>query len=185
MTTIEIYSNIDALSDKIYELRADGVKDKNMIVVAKKRLDATFLRYTSVPFRKSNGTMWDRIAAKFLNEDSGARVVQRLKLTGEDHAPYREAIDNGSIILLVRSGEDEVEAIEDEQGELKTQDQALKAYGLQSEKTLQHEMPKKKHDAGSEKTEIIHEEGNKRIVSDGDNAFTIVNMKHELTEKDK
>lgn len=183
MTTIEIYSNIDALNDKIYELRADGIKDKNMIVVAKDRLNATFLRYTRVPFKKSNGTMWDKIAAKFLEEDSGDRVVQRLKLTGEDYAPYREAIDSGNIILLVRSGEDEV--IEDEQGELKTQDQVLKAFDLQSEKTLQHETSKKKHDTDIEKTKIIHEEGNKRTVSDGDNAFTIVNMKHELSEKDK
>ena len=42
MTTIEIYSNTDALSDKIYELRAEGVKDSNMTVVAKDRLKQHF-----------------------------------------------------------------------------------------------------------------------------------------------
>lgn len=43
MTTIKKYSNINDLSDKIYQLRADGVKDTDMMVVSKDRFQATFL----------------------------------------------------------------------------------------------------------------------------------------------
>lgn len=188
MTKIEIYSNSNALSDRIYELRADGVKDKNMTVVANNRIDATFLRYTRIPFKKADGTMWDKIAAKFLDEDSERRVTERLKLTGQDNASYRKAIDDGEIILLVRSLDDEIEEIKEEEGSPDTpdtQDQVLQTYGLQSEKSLQHEEPKKKRDNRMDKAEIIHEDGDKRTVSLDGKLFTIVNMKHELKEKNE
>lgn len=185
MTTIEIYSDIDTLSDKIYELRADGVKDENMTVVAKDRLDANVLRYTRVPFRKATGTMWDKIAAKFLDENSEQRVTEQLNLTGEDNAEYRKAIDEGQIILLVRSKNEVVDAVEETSGSFETQDQVLEASGSKTEVPVKATTRKKKHGSYMDAAEIIHEDGNKRIVSTGDHTFTIVNMKHELNEEDK
>lgn len=187
MTTIEIYSDIDTLSDKIYELRADGVKDHNMTVVAKDRLDSNALRYTRVPFRKATGTMWDKVAAKFLDEDSKQRVVKQLNLTGRDNAEYRRALDDGQIILLVRSKEDETDALEESEGPLETQDEALELSSSHTEVAVKATplKPKKKHANYMDRAEIIHEDGNKRIVSTGNHKFTIVNMKHELTEEEK
>ncbi|HBV22849.1 MAG TPA: hypothetical protein DEB42_03545 [Jeotgalicoccus sp.] len=192
MTTIEIYSNTSELSDKIYELRAKGVKDSNMTVVAKDRFKATFLRYTRVPFKKADGTMWDKVAAKFLDENREERVASQLNLTGEDHATFREAIDSGKILLLVRSEEEKVKQDETAAGEPATQNQALKAYGMQSEQPLQIEKDteetktkaKKKHDSYMDAAEIIHEDGSRRTVELEGKSFTIVNMKEELSETD-
>lgn len=192
MTTIEIYSNTSELSDKIYELRAEGVKDSNMTVVAKDRFKATFLRYTRVPFKKADGTMWDRVAAKFLDENREERVASQLNLTGEDHATFREAIDSGKILLLVRSEEEKVKQDEAAAGEPATQNQALKAYGMQSEQPLQIEKDteetktkaKKKHDSYMDAAEIIREDGSRRTVELEGKSFTIVNMKEELSETD-
>ncbi|WP_213809611.1 general stress protein [Jeotgalicoccus sp. WY2] len=189
MTTIEIYSNTSELSDKIYELRAEGVKDSNMTVVAKDRFKATFLRYTRVPFKKADGTMWDKVAAKFLDENREERVASQLNLTGEDHATFREAIDSGNILLLVRTEEEKVKQDEAAAGEPATQEQALKAYGLQSEQPLQIEnteetktTAKKKHDSYMDAAEIIHEDGSRRTVELDGKSFTIVNMKEELSD---
>lgn len=187
MTTIEVYSDIDTLSDKIYELRADGVTDDNMTVVAKDRLDANVLRYTRVPFRKATGTMWDKVAAKFLDEDSKQRVAEQLNLTGGENAEYRRALDDGQIILLIRSKEDEADALQESEGSLETQDQTSEASGSHTEVAVKATTPtpKKKHANYMARAEIIHEDGNQRIVSTGNHKFTIVNMKHELTEEDK
>lgn len=190
MTTIEIYSNTSELSDKIYELRAEGVKDSNMTVVARDRFKATFLRYTRVPFKKADGTMWDKVAAKFLDENPKERVASQLNLTGEDHAKFREAIDSGKILLLVRSEKEKVKQDEDAADNPKTQEQALKAYGLRSELPLQienesqeaKEKAKKKHDSYMDAAEIIHEDGNRRTVELEGKSFTIVNMKEKLTD---
>lgn len=102
MTTIEKFSNIDDLSDKIYELRADGVKDKDMITVAKNRFKATVLRYTNVGFKKADGNMWDKVAAKFLDENSTERVFGQLDLSSDELNTFKTAVDNGQILLLVR-----------------------------------------------------------------------------------
>src|SRR5699024_6779514 len=128
MTTIEIYSNTNELSDKIYSLRAEGVKDNNMTVVAKDRFDAAFLRYTRVPFKKADGTMWDKVAAKFLDENSKERVAEQLNLTGEAHSKFRNAVDNGDILLLVRTEEEKTKQEEAAAGDLETQSEAMKAY---------------------------------------------------------
>lgn len=190
MTTIEIYSNTSELSDKIYELRAEGVKDSNMTVVAKDRFKATFLRYTRVPFKKADGTMWDKVAAKFLGENREERVAEQLNLTGKDHAGFREAIDSGKILLLVRSEEEKVKQDEERAGNPSTQEEALKLYGLQSEQPLQIEKDseettakaKKKHDSYMDAAEIIHQDGNRRTVELEGKSFTIVNMKEELSD---
>lgn len=102
MTNIEKFSNIDDLSDKIYELRADGVKDKDMITVAKDRFKATVLRYTNVGFKKADGNMWDKVAAKFLEENSTERVFGQLDLSSDELNTFKSAVDNGQILLLVR-----------------------------------------------------------------------------------
>ncbi|CAD2071031.1 hypothetical protein GCM10007275_16250 [Jeotgalicoccus coquinae] len=193
MTTIEIFSNADELSDKIYGLRAEGVKDSNMTVVAKDRFDATFLRYTRVPFRKADGTMWDKVAAKFLDEDSKERVAQQLNLTGEDHSKFREAIDSGRILLLVRSEEDKVKQDEEAAGHPKTQDETMRAAEVQRDQPLQIEhdetaskaKAKKKHDSYMDAAQIIHEDGSRRVVQHEGKSFTIVNMKEELTDNSK
>lgn len=194
MTTIEIYSNTDALSDKIYELRAEGVKDSNMTVVAKDRFKATFLRYTRVPFKKADGTMWDKVAAKFLDENSKARVANQLNLTGEDYSKYRDAVDNGDILLLVRTEEDKIKQTEDNAGELITQDDVLKAQETHTDQPMQLEdsnhprqsenskSAKRKHDSYMDAAQIIHEDGNRRTVELEGKSFTIVNMKEELTD---
>ncbi|HJG32601.1 MAG TPA: general stress protein [Jeotgalicoccus aerolatus] len=194
MTTIEIYSNTDALSDKIYELRAEGVKDSNMTVVAKDRFKATFLRYTRVPFKKADGTMWDKVAAKFLDENSKARVAKQLNLTGEDYSKYRDAVDNGDILLLVRTEEDKIKQTEDNAGELITQDDVLKAQETHTDQPMQLEdinhpgqsenskSAKRKHDSYMDAAQIIHEDGNRRTVELEGKSFTIVNMKEELTD---
>lgn len=192
MTTIEIYSNTSELSDKIYELRAEGVKDSNMTVVAKDRFKATFLRYTRVPFKKADGTMWDKVAAKFLGENREERVAEQLNLTGKDHAGFRAAIDSGKILLLVRSEEEKVKQDEERADNPSTQEEALKLYGLQSEQPLQIEKDpeettakaKKKHDSYMDAAEIIHQDGNRRTVELEGKSFTIVNMKEELSDTD-
>ncbi|CEA02348.1 Heat induced stress protein YflT [Jeotgalicoccus saudimassiliensis] len=192
MTTIEIYSNADELSDKIYSLRAEGVKDSNMTVVSKDRFKATFLRYTRVPFRKADGTMWDKVAAKFLDEDSKERVAEQLNLTGEDYSRFREAIDSGNILLLVRSEEDKVKQDEAASGSPETQDEAMKAAAATPSQPLQisHDAgsdrakAKKKHDSYMDAAEIIHEDGSRRTVKHDGNSFTIVNMKKELKDTD-
>lgn len=193
MTTIEIYSNTSELSDKIYELRAEGVKDSNMTVVAKDRFKATFLRYTRVPFRKADGTMWDKVAAKFLDENSKERVASQLNLTGEDHTKFRDAVDSGDILLLVRTEEEKVKQDEDAAGEPATQEEAMKAHEMQSAQPLQIETnsqessakAKKKHDSYMDSAEIIHEDGSRRTVELEGKSFTIVNMKEELSDTDE
>lgn len=193
MTTIEIYSNTSELSDKIYELRAEGVKDSNMTVVAKDRFKATFLRYTRVPFRKADGTMWDKVAAKFLDENSKERVASQLNLTGEDHTKFRDAVDSGDILLLVRTEEEKVKQDEVAAGEPATQEEAMKAHEMQSAQPLQIETnsqessakAKKKHDSYMDSAEIIHEDGNRRTVELEGKSFTIVNMKEELSDTDE
>ena len=192
MTTIEIYSNTSELSDKIYELRAEGVKDSNMTVVAKDRFKATFLRYTRVPFKKADGTMWDKVAAKFLDENSKERVAQQLNLTGEDHSKFREAIDSGKVLLLVRTEEEKVKQDEDAAGHPETQDETMRAAEVQPNHPLQIEhdetapkaKAKKKHDSYMDAAEIIHEDGNRRTVELEGKSFTIVNMKEELSDTD-
>lgn len=193
MTTIEIYSNTSELSDKIYELRAEGVKDSNMTVVAKDRFKATFLRYTRVPFKKADGTMWDKVAAKFLDENSKERVAAQLNLTGEDHAKFREAIDSGDILLIVRTEAEKVQQDEDAAGEPTTQEEVLKAQGLHSEQPLQIKTDlkettaksQKKHDSYMDSAEIIHQDGNRRTVELEGKSFTIVNMKEEQSDTDE
>lgn len=193
MTTIEIYSNTSELSDKIYELRAEGVKDSNMTVVAKDRFKATFLRYTRVPFRKADGTMWDKVAAKFLDENSKERVASQLNLTGEDHTKFRDAVDSGDILLLVRTEEEKVKQDEVAAGEPATQEEAMKAHEMQSAQPLQIETnsqessakAKKKHDSYMDSAEIIHEDGSRRTVELEGKSFTIVNMKEELSDTDE
>src|SRR5699024_11549197 len=122
-----------------YSLCAEGVNDNNMSVVDKDRIDATFLRYTRVPFKKADGTMWDKVAAKFLDENSKERVAEQLNLTGEDHTKFRNAVDNGEILLLVRTEEEKAKQEEAAAGDIETQSEAMKAYGLQSEQQLQIE----------------------------------------------
>ena len=190
MTTIEIYSNTNELSDKIYSLRAEGVKDNNMTVVAKDRFDAAFLRYTRVPFKKADGTMWDKVAAKFLDENSKERVAEQLNLTEEDHSKFRNAVDNGDILLLVRTEEEKTKQEEAAAGDLETQSEAMKSYGLQSEQPLQIEKTpeetkdkaKKKHDSYTDAAQIIREDGSRRTVELEGKSFTIVNLKEELIE---
>ena len=83
--------------------------------------------------------MWDKVAAKFLDENSKARVANQLNLTGEDYSKYRDAVDNGDILLLVRTEEDKIKQTEDNAGELITQDDVLKAQETHTDQPMQLE----------------------------------------------
>src|SRR5699024_4197229 len=102
MTTIKKYSNINDLSDKIYQLGEEDVKDTDMMVVSKDRLQATFFRYKNVGFKKANGNMWDTVAAKFSDENREERVLNQSKDVDLNQQDYKDSIDNGEILLNVR-----------------------------------------------------------------------------------
>lgn len=148
MTTIEKFSNIDELSDKIYALRADGVKDKDMITVAKDRFKATVLRYTNVGFKKADGNMWDKVAAKFLDENSTERVFGQLDLSSDELNTFKSAVDHGDILLLVR--EPEVKETKEEKGYVPRQneDHLKKAKAKQEAEAEEKKQAASVEDAG-------------------------------------
>lgn len=103
MSKFEVFDDEQQLSRRIDQLRIDDIKDEDITVVSNDRLDNhSIIYYTSVNFKKSHGTLWDRFASKFGDEDSSGRVIDQLNLTGADKAKYDKALDDGSILLFVK-----------------------------------------------------------------------------------
>ncbi len=105
MSKFEVFDDEQQLFRRIDQLRIDDIKDEDITVVANDRLDNhSIIYYTSVNFKKSHGTLWDRFASKFGDDDSssGGRVIDRLNLSGADKAKYDKALDDGSILLFVK-----------------------------------------------------------------------------------
>lgn len=198
MTTIKKYSNINDLSDKIYQLRADGVKDTDMMVVSKDRFQATFFRYTNVGFKKANGNMWDTVAAKFLDENREERVLNQLKGVDLNQQDFKDSIDNGEILLIVRDEKNQNVDKTNEREDKKVlpynstvdvsnakeddtnQSEVTNKHGITDAKKVNqqkaHAEAKKKHDSYMDAAEIVEEDGSRRTVSLDDNTFTIIDM---------
>lgn len=103
MSQFEVFNDEEQLFRRIDQLRIDDVKDEDITVVSDDRLDNhSIIYYTSVNFKKSQGTLWDRFASKFGDDDAGTRVTEQLNLSGVDKVKYDKALDEGSILLFVK-----------------------------------------------------------------------------------
>ncbi|SDK75955.1 general stress protein [Lacicoccus qingdaonensis] len=118
MSKFEVFDDEQQLSRRIDQLRLDDIKDEDITVVANDRPDKhSIIYYTSVNFIISHGTLWDRFASKFGDEDTSDRVMDKLDLSGADKAKYDKALDDGSILLFVKGlshAEEVEEASEDD-----------------------------------------------------------------------
>ncbi len=103
MSQFEVFNDEEQLFRRIDQLRIDDIKDEDITVVSDDKLDNhSIIYYTSVNFKKSHGTLWDRFASKFGDDDAGTRVMDQLNLSGDDKVKYDKALDEGSILLFVR-----------------------------------------------------------------------------------
>ena len=103
MSKFEVFNDEEQLFRRIDQLRIDDIKDEDITVVSDDKLDNhSIIYYTSVNFKKSHGTLWDRFASKFGDDDTGTRVTDQLNLSGDDKVKYDKALDEGSILLFVK-----------------------------------------------------------------------------------
>ena len=103
MSQFEVFNDEEQLFRRIDQLRIDDIKDEDITVVSDDKLDNhSIIYYTSVNFKKSHGTLWDRFASKFGDDDTGTRVTDQLNLSGDDKVKYDKALDEGSILLFVK-----------------------------------------------------------------------------------
>src|SRR5699024_40502 len=100
---------------RIYQHQMDDIKYNHITVIADEKLDShSIIYYTSVNFIKSHGTLWDRFASKFGDNDGSGRVKDHLNLSEADQAKYDNALAEGGILLFVNglTHTEEVEEVE-------------------------------------------------------------------------
>lgn len=115
MSKFEVFNDEQQLFRRIDQLRMDDIKDEDITVVADEKLDShSIIYYTSVNFIKSHGTLWDRFASKFGDNDGSGRVKDHLNLSEADQAKYDNALAEGGILLFVNglTHTEEVEEVE-------------------------------------------------------------------------
>lgn len=101
MRKIETFAAEEELLRRIEQLKAEGVMENAMTVVADKELAGDSLNYTEVNFKAADGSAWDKIASWFSEDEPEDRVMADLELDAEEEATYRSALDRGDFLLYV------------------------------------------------------------------------------------
>lgn len=101
MRKIETFATQEELLRRIEQLKAEGVVENAMTVVADKDMEGDALDYTEVNFKAAEGSAWDKIASWFTEDEPEDRVISDLELNAEEEATYKSALDRGDFLLYV------------------------------------------------------------------------------------
>ena len=101
MRKIETFATEEELLRRIEQLKAEGVVENAMTVVADKDMAGDALDYTEVNFKAAEGSAWDKIASWFTEDEPEDRVISDLELNAEEEATYKSALDRGDFLLYV------------------------------------------------------------------------------------
>jgi len=101
MSKIEKFKSEQELVGRIEQLRAEGVRDDEIMVFSKDSLENTSLNYTDVNFKDAEGSAWDKFAAFFTSEEPEERVMKDLNLSESEQQEYINAMQAGDILLYV------------------------------------------------------------------------------------
>ncbi|WP_462421331.1 YsnF/AvaK domain-containing protein [Salinicoccus sp. Marseille-QA3877] len=103
MRKIETFVTEEELLRRIEQLKAEGVEENAMTVVADKDLAGDALNYTEVNFKAAEGSAWDKIASWFTEDEPEDRVMSDLELSAEEEAEYKSALDRGEFLLYINN----------------------------------------------------------------------------------
>lgn len=103
MHKIETFAKEEELLRRIEQLKAEGVVENAITVVADKDLAGDALNYTEVNYKAAGGSAWDKIASWFTEDEPEDRVMSELELGAEEEAEYRSALDRGDFLLYVNN----------------------------------------------------------------------------------
>lgn len=101
MRNIETFESEEKLLGRIEQLKTDGIKEESITVVSGDSLEKSSFDYTNINIKSAEGTAWDKIVSFFSSEDSEERVMAGMDLSDEEEQKFKNALDNGKILLYV------------------------------------------------------------------------------------
>jgi len=104
---IGVYHSESALLDKVEELKAQGIADDNIYVVAKNDTDLSMLRSrTSADIQTTDHESWlDKFMDFLSGKDHVNGMLHHLGLSDDEAERYYQDIENGGLLLYVDQGE--------------------------------------------------------------------------------
>jgi|GEM_PF-4863586 len=165
MRNIETFTAEEELNGRIEQLKAEGVNEDDITVVSREGLSGSEVGYTGVNFKTSEGNAWDKIVSWFSDETPEDRVLTDLDVDSREEEGYKEALDQGKILLHVKNDTDRGTGIYPERGKgFYPKDDPDENAGAESAPGIYAK------DDALEDDEELHTTGNKRNVGKGEAA---------------
>lgn len=101
MGKIEKLNTESELLQRIDQLKADGLGERDLQVITENRLEDNSLEYTDVKVKNSRGSFSDKLTALFSGENAEERVLTGINVPDENIDEYKNALNNGKILLYI------------------------------------------------------------------------------------
>lgn len=101
MGKIETLNTESELLQRIDQLKADGLGERDLQVITENRLEDNSLEYTDVKVKNSRGSFSDKLTALFSGESAEERVLTGINVPDENVEEYKNALTDGKILLYI------------------------------------------------------------------------------------
>lgn len=101
MGKIEKFNTESELLQRIDQLKADGLGERDLQVITENRLEDNSLEYTDVKVKNSRGSFSDKLTALFSGESAEERVLTGINVPDENVDEYKNALNDGKILLYI------------------------------------------------------------------------------------
>src|SRR5690625_4604139 len=100
MSSYEKFATEQDVMERIEQLRAEGFEEADITVISSQKLESAYLKYTSVNFKNSEGTTWDKFVSMFSDDDPKDKVLGAFDITDSEKEHFKHALDREEILLL-------------------------------------------------------------------------------------
>ncbi|MCG1010741.1 YsnF/AvaK domain-containing protein [Salinicoccus sp. ID82-1] len=103
MRKMETFIDEREVTDRIDQLKSQGVDENDMTLIANRDLNVggAFGAYSDVNIKSSEGSPWDKVVSFFTGEDTQDQRVNDARLTAEEEESFRQALNENKIVLYV------------------------------------------------------------------------------------
>lgn|SRR5699024_3089205 len=100
MSRFEKFATEQDVMERIEQLRAEGFEEADITVISSQKLESAYLKYTSVNFKNSEGTTWDKFVSMFSDDDPKDKVLGAFDITDSEKEHFKYALYKEEILLL-------------------------------------------------------------------------------------
>ncbi|WP_053218342.1 general stress protein [Virgibacillus senegalensis] len=99
---LEVFKNEDAVFDRIKDLKAFGVPERQIWVISQQKADARMLNeLANIQYKTVQGVTSEKFASLFSDKAVEEKVLDKFHISSEEKEQYVNRLNDGQLLLYV------------------------------------------------------------------------------------